>query len=36
LGALGILPQIFTAALAVKLLLLRTLGIDLKDTPEGS
>jgi hypothetical protein len=33
---LGILPQIITARLAVKLLFLRALRVDLKDTPEGS
>jgi hypothetical protein len=35
LRTLGVLPQIFTAGLAVELIFLRTLRIDLKDTPEG-
>jgi hypothetical protein len=36
LSTLGILPQIFTVDLAFELVFLCTLGIDLKDTPEGS
>jgi hypothetical protein len=36
LSALLILPQIFAIDLTFELLPLRPLGIDLKDTPEGS
>jgi hypothetical protein len=35
LGVLLVIPQILTIDLTFELLLLRPLGIDLKDTPEG-